>query len=845
VTVEYNEALVKQVAHTLTLRTPNADALDTIARALDTTEYGAEIVADLATGVGKTYVAGGLLDYLYESGVRNVVIITPGSTIQRKTIGNLTPGHPKYLRGLQCTPLVITLDDFERGTVGAALNDPNRFKVFVFTVQSLLNPRNEGNRRAHRPHETLGQALYEYLQDADDLVVIADEHHVYFSGNARKFRSAIEDMSPSALIGLTATPHPSTDTSKIVYQYPLAAAIADGYVKIPVLVARPDGIKDLRTQMADGIALLDVKAAAMTAHCRQTRQQFVQPILFVVTQTIDEANTITSMLAGPDFFGDVDQVLLITSEEADVTLAKLETLEDPSSPVRAVVSVDMLREGWDVKNIYVIAAVRALESELLTEQILGRGLRLPFGTRTGISMLDTVEVLSHHAFSDLLRDAKALLQATLGDRADEAIVMVDPGPGINGVVTDVNDIDTSNPAPVEFTLPGPAAIDVDPNQPGLFDDDPADTPVTHQVFGAATVQSRVAAGEQAAAALQQPQRPREPNGVRIPLFLPRVSVKWVREPFSLARINLLDAEALGQRFADDNGETLTRKALDAHRTNDGGIELDVQDRSADEIVYASQTLIPFGGIETDLVQRLMRSNAVEATVAEQNAAIGIAQAFLTGARVTEDTPWRDAHGRLATTALVSWIQAQQTAVPAREVAEVERVRWPDPLERTPGNPPRNRNEITNSRQFVRGYPYSGWAKSFYDINTFDSYSAEFHLAEILEAAQSPEIKAWLRINPDVPLYIPYKSGAITRNYLPDFIVIDLNGVYWIVEGKADSEMDDLTVIAKRDAAREWVNTVNASSDVHQRWAYLLVSESMVKNASGSWANLKAAGHTFQ
>ena len=77
------------------------------------------MVADLATGVGKTYIAGGCLDYLYESGVRNVVIVTPGSTIQKKTIDNLTPGHRKYLRGLQCNPLVITLDTIERGEVAA------------------------------------------------------------------------------------------------------------------------------------------------------------------------------------------------------------------------------------------------------------------------------------------------------------------------------------------------------------------------------------------------------------------------------------------------------------------------------------------------------------------------------------------------------------------------------------------------------------------------------------------------------------------------------------------------------------------------------------------------------
>jgi len=77
--------------------------------------------------------------------------------------------------------------------------------------------------------------------------------------------------------------------------------------------------------------------------------------------------------------------------------------------VRAIVSVSMLKEGWDVKNIYVICALRALASQVLTEQTLGRGLRLPFGQLTGVEMLDTVEVLGHDSYEALLRSASVLI----------------------------------------------------------------------------------------------------------------------------------------------------------------------------------------------------------------------------------------------------------------------------------------------------------------------------------------------------------------------------------------------------------------------------------------------------
>lgn len=845
--IDYDPALVEQVSYNLDLREPNQQALDALAKSLGAAEPGAEFIADLATGVGKTYIAGGLLDYLYESGVRNVLIVTPGSTIQRKTIDNLTPGHPKYMRGMQSRPMVITLDTVERGEVGAALADEDRFKVFVFTVQSLLRPNKEDRRRAFQPHETLGTAVRTYLEQADDLVVIADEHHVYYSGSAKKFEAAITELHPLATIGLTATPHAASE-SMIVYRYPLSEAIADGWVKIPVLVTRQDGIHDVRTQLADGLTLLDAKRDAMRAYSAQVRgRKFAEPVMFLVASTIDEATEYRDLLIGSDMLGSPERVLLVTSEEPNATLALLDRLEDPDSPVRAVVSVSMLKEGWDVKNIYVIASVRSMESSLLTEQILGRGLRLPFGQRTGNPMLDTVEVLSHRSFATLLKQAKSLLEQTLGDRVDEASVVVNPVAGrfTRGTEVGVPGEFSGDFFPasgtVEIDLPGRAATD--PSQGSLFEVDEdvdAEAGSRHTGLMVSTMDARVSTGAASAETLRRVLTPRTPGGVKIPLFLPSVVTRWERDRFTLSSINLDSVEALGRTFAEDNAPTLIRKAIDAERDATGAAHVVIRDEI--EQVIATQTVMPFDTIENDLVGRLIRTNAVEASVTELNAAVGVARAFLTGAGVTEKTPWRPEHGRLATARLTEWIQAKQTSSPAREVREVRPVRWPEPSERYETRPAADRQVVTSAREFVRGYPYAGYAKSVYEVNTFDAYSTEFRLADLFE--KSAPVKAWVRIDETVPLRITYLAGAVQRQYEPDFIVIDDAGVHWIVEGKRDVDMASPVVIAKRVAAAAWVKTVNGSDEVHETWAYLLASES-VCSAATSWEALKSGSQVFR
>jgi len=103
----------------------------------------------------------------------------------------------------------------------------------------------------------------------------------------------------------------------------------------------------------------------------------------------------------------------------------------------------------------------------------------------------------------------------------------------------------------------------------------------------------------------------------------------------------------------------------------------------------------------------------------------------------------------------------------------------------------------------------------------------------------PAIALWVRLQiGDLPIL--WTDGG--REYNPDFIAVGADGTHWVIEVKMDKEMTTPDVKGKRDAARRWANYVSADENGDgTRWRYLLVSESDVKTAKGSWAALKALG----
>jgi type III restriction enzyme len=809
---------IEAIAAKLDLRQPNKEALESIVFEIgqyfeiDREPPPFEAVVDIATGVGKTYVLAATIEYLAGDGVRNFAVITPGRTILDKTVANFTPGHTRsLLGGMDVEPVIITSENFATPAMRVAMDDSDEVKLFIFTVQALTKPQTKVGRRTHKFQEGLGAAFYAHLQGLDDLVVFADEHHTYY-GPA--FSEAIRDLQPKVLLGLTATPHKKTPPDQIIYRYPLAAAIAGQLVKTPVLVGRKDDRTDLETKLRDGLRLVELKARMVARWCEETGSEPINPVMLVIAPKIGEADEIEGILTDPGFEDGryADRVLTVHSDAPDEALAALEQLEEQSSPYRVVISVGMLKEGWDVKNVYVIASMRASVSEMLTEQTLGRGLRLPFGTYTGIEILDTLEVLGHERYQDLLKKAGVLNEQFI-DRRTRAVLR--------------RNAEGQLVASTETTEVALRVVDVE-DEPGgaaaaITDGGLQGTAIT-------SVEEHTARAEEQLEAFQVELAPRPDAPV---IVIPRLKMTPIRSDFSLADITDLSRfQRLGERIAADPVGQLRRVRLGARIIEgaDGLRRTELVTTKAIDRVESPVSLLPFEEARSQLIDRVLNAPVAPARSNQRAAAAPIIDAFMKG---LGDQAEKILSGYMdrAAAGLIQLINEEQRKFAAKPS-------YGEVVELVPLNPTRVGRPVTTQDRFSafkRGVGYEGYQRSMFAQDWFDS-SPEREVANLLDDAE--EILVWVRLQTgDLPIL--WTEGG--REYNPDFIAVDVDGVLWLIEVKMDKEMTSADVQGKRAAAQRWANHVSADEQVNRSWNYLLVSETDVRTAHGSWEALKRLG----
>ncbi|WNF31647.1 DEAD/DEAH box helicase family protein [Aeribacillus composti] len=380
----------------------------------------------LATGVGKTRLMGAFIAYLHiAKGIRNFFVLAPNLTIYEKLIQDFTPNTPKYVfKGLSefanKQPNIITGDNYFQQAL--FLDDPEIVNINIFNI-SKINSEVRGGKspKIKRLSEYLGESYFDYLKSLPDLVLLMDESHRYRASAGVK---AINELNPILGLELTATPQVESGNKTIpfknvIYSYPLYKAMEDGYVKEPAVATREnfnpvkfDNERELeRLKLEDGIRVHEETKLELELYARENNEKLVKPFILVVAQDTNHAEELMNIIESDDFFDGRYKGKVITvhsnqrGEEKDETIKELLALEDPNSKVEIVIHVNMLKEGWDVTNLYTIIPLRAANSKTLVEQSIGRGLRLPYGKRTGVPAVDRLTIIAHDKFQEIIDEA--------------------------------------------------------------------------------------------------------------------------------------------------------------------------------------------------------------------------------------------------------------------------------------------------------------------------------------------------------------------------------------------------------------------------------------------------------
>jgi len=380
----------------------------------------------LATGVGKTRLMGAFIGYLHLAhGINNFFVLAPNLTIYNKLIADFTPNTPKYVfTGIAefavNPPAIITGDNYDQRdpTTGVLFGG---VRVNIFNI-SKINSEVRGGKspRIKRLSEYIGRSYFDYLAGLDDLVLLMDESHRYRASAGVR---AINELKPVMGLELTATPFVEVGKTQVqfknvIHDYPLAQAMQDGFVKEPAVVTQKNfdpkqfSAEQLeQIKLEDGVRLHESTKVEIETWARQNGRPAVKPFVLVIARDTTHAGELLKLIQSEKFFEGryKDKVIQVdssrTGAEEDEMIERLLKVEHAEEPTEIVIHVNMLKEGWDVTNLYTIVPLRAANARTLIEQSIGRGLRLPYGKRTGATAVDRLNIVAHDRFQEIVDEA--------------------------------------------------------------------------------------------------------------------------------------------------------------------------------------------------------------------------------------------------------------------------------------------------------------------------------------------------------------------------------------------------------------------------------------------------------
>ncbi|OUN38140.1 restriction endonuclease [Faecalibacterium sp. An77] len=794
----------------------------------------------MATGIGKTRLMGASIYYLYKTkGYRHFFILAPGNTIYEKLRKESNLNHPKYIfKGLESEmgrPKVYDGENYDSYPVryeqmSLQFEKSSEIELFIFNIGKIFNSKTDTQFNFHKFKETLGMSFAEVLSSFDDLVICMDEAHRYYAPASMK---AINFLKPVLGLEFTATPK---STNNVIYAYDLARGAVEGYLKTPVVMGRSNmagyNAEDIEEmKIRDGLTLHEHRKGVIRQFCNDNGLPYVKPIVLIACRDTNHAKEIRTLIDNDRFLNGryKGKVIEIHSnmkgDESEENIRLLLSIEYTQNPVEIVLHVYKLKEGWDVNNLFTIIPLNAAKSDILAMQTIGRGLRLPFGQTTGNEDIDTLDIVAHDHYRELVDEIKnsdifryrdldkSVVEPSdtvdISSPVDEDQLTIFDFAVTDAGVKSFSEINTNTKTQQELYEAYLKAFGSGKKQEQIPSDMQQLT--MEQIFGteagnAATKPDEITHDSPVDGKGKKPlskdefvQKIKEYSGkaISVPKILVQTTSEVKFNRFEVKR-NISDFEvamAKIERFDAINQQLLT--AVDAQILEvddalntlacmllDSISELSYED--ADFIIdVVDQYLAQIDGNEEDKRKIVRRyASLIVSDIRKQ---------------IFEHTECKTEDIHIVQKDLILFRKF------VKNVKKDGRVRFDKPF---------------TDKANIKKYLFTGYKKAYYTENAFDS-DPERLFSIILE--EDPDVIRWIK-PPLNQLGLFWQAG---QQYNPDFLVETTSGKF-MVEVKASNEITADEVVTKAREGIKWCHFASTADPDHKVWEYRLISDDNIK-----------------
>jgi type III restriction enzyme len=815
----------------------------------------------LATGVGKTRLMGAFISYLHLAhGLNNFFVLAPNLTIYNKLITDFTPNTPKYVfKGIAEfatePPIIITGDNYDQG--GGIKRDvlPGFEQVVhinIFNI-SKINSEVRGGKapRIKRLSEYIGESYFDYLAGLPDLVLIMDESHRYRASAGIR---AINELKPVLGLELTATPFVEGNKGavafkNVIYDYPLAKAMQDGFVKEPAVVTQKNFDANRfstaeieKIKLEDGIRLHENVKVELETYARQTSQPIVKPFVLVIARDTTHAGQLLALIQSDAFFDGryKEKVIQVdsskTGAEEEEMIARLLKVEQTDEPTEIVIHVNMLKEGWDVTNLYTIVPLRAANARILIEQSIGRGLRLPYGRRTTVSSVDRLNIVAHDKFQEIIDEA---------NRPESVIrlekVILEPAgqqQKLASVVSQAGVLSQLGGQALESSSPAIAQAAAPAAKP-LFATE-AEQKVAQTAYQVITryeqlpssglllkeeVQKEIVAKVEAALAPVQGELAGVTEKADVAAVVAKTTELVVQQTIDIPRILVVPKGEVTSGFntfklatASINYQPVERDILIRHlrthhqETLSSSLNAQTELRLEDYLIRA---LIDFDDISYDNHADLLYDLAAQmlthlrSYLKEEADVQNVLQYYQRQLAEFIHAQMQDHHWERAAGYEVIVNKGFTTLKPLAFTAPADQ-------------PPRNFRHPVSDKSKIAQMIFGGFQRCLYPVQKFQSDTER-----VLSIIADRESLKWFKPARG-QFQIFYKWGVDQREYQPDFVAETKERIY-LLETKARDEMASAEVVVKKDAAVRWCDNAagHSAKNGGKPWSYVLIPHDAV------------------